>query len=235
MKDRTMRFEAVIFDLFHTLVLLQDAPEPSTPEILGCDPLDWHRAVFEEGSHHALGTIRDPFESLRRIVAVVDRQIPEEKIREAVAMRARRFRSALMRVRPEILQGLTRLHRGRLRLGLVSNAAYDEISSWADSPLAPFFDAVLFSCHEKLVKPDPALYRRAAERLGVAAERCLYVGDGGNDEHSGARQAGMATILFLGLLEEALPAIAAARRRDTDWTVGSFADLMVLIEQLSLE
>jgi N-acetyl-D-muramate 6-phosphate phosphatase len=42
-------------------------------------------------------------------------------------------------------------------------------------------------------KPDPAPLKLAADELGVAAERCVYVGDAARDIEAG-RNAGMATI-----------------------------------------
>jgi phosphoglycolate phosphatase len=42
-------------------------------------------------------------------------------------------------------------------------------------------------------KPDPAPLRLAAEELGMAADRCVYVGDAPRDIEAG-KAAGMATI-----------------------------------------
>jgi len=101
--------------------------------------------------------------------------------------------------------------------------------------LADLFDVALFSCHEKVAKPDPVIYLRAAARLGVAPGRCLFAGDGGSQEHAGARAAGMSTVLVLGLLREGLPEVAAQRPRDTDWVVEGFDELVSLIEGLTLQ
>jgi len=106
------------------------------------------------------------------------------------------------------------------------------VASWDDSPLAPLFDAALFSCHEKLMKPDAAMYLRATERLGVRPENCLFVGDGGSSEHEGANAVGMRTVLFLALLQETYPETAARRPRVTRWVIDSFADLVALVEAL---
>jgi putative hydrolase of the HAD superfamily len=231
---RGASFQAVLFDLFHTLVLLQAAPGASTPEILGIEPSVWTETVFGHSPHHALGEVTDPYESIRRIAHRIDPAIPEETIRRAVEARPARFRHALTHVRPEILEGLAHLRELGLRMGVISNAAYDEIEAWNDSPLARLFDVVLFSCHEKVAKPDPVIYLRAADRLGIAAERSLFVGDGGSREHEGAREAGMSTVLILGLLREGLPEQAAKRRRDTDWVVEQFDELVALVRRLIL-
>ncbi|MFO7777470.1 MAG: HAD family phosphatase [Nitriliruptoraceae bacterium] len=66
--------------------------------------------------------------------------------------------------------------RGRgVRTGLLSN-------SWGDG-IYPFdrleqhFDDLVLSGHVGLRKPDPAIYRLAAERLGVEVEACVFVDD----------------------------------------------------------
>jgi putative hydrolase of the HAD superfamily len=225
--------EAVLFDLFHTLIDVNGAPGLSSSEVLGIDPVVWNRKIIDEAQHHALGTVLDPYESLRIIAHSIDPGIPEERIRRAVDARPKRFRHAMIHVRPEILGALLRIREPGIRLGLVSNAGLDEVEAWPESPLAPLFGTVLFSCHERLMKPDPAIYLLAARRLGVAPSRCLYVGDGGSREHSGARQAGMRTVLTLGLLEESLPEIAASRPHDTDFEARTLADVADLVESLA--
>jgi putative hydrolase of the HAD superfamily len=54
-------------------------------------------------------------------------------------------------------------------------------------------DAVLISEAEGLRKPDAALFLRAAERLGVPAADCLFVGDNPTADILGAHEAGMQT------------------------------------------
>ena len=44
-------------------------------------------------------------------------------------------------------------------------------------------------------KPDSCIYLEAANRLGVAALDCVFVGDGGSNELEGARRVGMKAIL----------------------------------------
>ena len=221
---------AVIFDLFHTLVNFSAIPDESaTSTLLGVDPRAWSMAVIEHSPHHALGSVADPYESVRRIAHAIDPTIPEELIRAAVAARPDRFRRALTDVRPEVLEMLKALRALGLKIGLISNAGLDEIEAWDNSPLAPHFDAVLVSCHERLMKPDPAIYQLAAERLGVGPEQCLFVGDGGSREHEGARAAKMQTALILGFLRETDPHLADARPRITDWVVETHAELLEIV------
>jgi putative hydrolase of the HAD superfamily len=57
-------------------------------------------------------------------------------------------------------------------------------------------DAVLISESEGLRKPDARLFGRAAQRLGVSAEHCLFVGDNPAIDILGACDAGMRTAWF---------------------------------------
>jgi putative hydrolase of the HAD superfamily len=55
---------------------------------------------------------------------------------------------------------------------------------------------VVDSTIEKVEKPDPAIFRIALSRLGVAADRALYVGDIRSVDPPGARAAGMHSVLL---------------------------------------
>ena len=81
-------------------------------------------------------------------------------------------------------------------MALISDCSPDVPVLWPTTPFAQAIDHPLFSCVEGLTKPDPAIYLRACERLGVELRVCVYVGDGGNHELSGAKRVGMRAILI---------------------------------------
>lgn len=60
-----------------------------------------------------------------------------------------------------------------------------------------FGDRVFFSCDMRMVKPDPAIYRRTAKELAVALESCVFVDDKAENAE-GASTAGMLGIHFTG-------------------------------------
>ena len=79
-----------------------------------------------------------------------------------------------------------------LKTGLISN-------SWSTSHydrelLGELFDAVVISAEVGLHKPQPEIYRLAAERLVVPPERCVFVDDL-RENCEGAEAVGMTTIL----------------------------------------
>jgi putative hydrolase of the HAD superfamily len=92
-------------------------------------------------------------------------------------------------VEPEMASLLGRL-RGRVRLGLLSNAGAGGTRRLEEIGVAPLFDDVVCSGDVGLAKPDEAIYRLAAERLGVPPAQCLFVDDMPRNV-AGARAAGM--------------------------------------------
>lgn len=62
-----------------------------------------------------------------------------------------------------------------LRTGLVSNSWGSAL--YPRARLQAVFDAVVISGEVGFRKPDPAIFRVALERLGVTAERCIFVDD----------------------------------------------------------
>jgi putative hydrolase of the HAD superfamily len=94
----------------------------------------------------------------------------------------------------ETLAGLR--SRG-LRLGIVTNGETmfqtPHINALGLPSLA---DAVLVSETQGLRKPDQRLFLRAADRLRIAPEDCLFVGDNATADVIDAQAAGMQTVWF---------------------------------------
>ncbi len=67
--------------------------------------------------------------------------------------------------------------RGRFKLGILSNAWHDMRARDASRIDFGMFDEVVYSCEEKLRKPDPAIYARALKRLGSTPEETLFIDD----------------------------------------------------------
>jgi putative hydrolase of the HAD superfamily len=78
------------------------------------------------------------------------------------------------------------------KLGVVTNGdGHQQRAKVAALRLAVTFDAVVVSSEVGCAKPDQRIFRTAAERLGVAPGRCLFVGDREDVDAAGARDAGM--------------------------------------------
>lgn len=79
---------------------------------------------------------------------------------------------------PAILAAAERARAAGVRTGVLSNSwglhPYDPYAGWR---LEERFDALVISQHTGTRKPDPAIYRLAAERLGLPCEACVFVDD----------------------------------------------------------
>ena len=92
--------------------------------------------------------------------------------------------------RPGAVEVLDELRRRGYRLGLISVCSEEVPKLWQHTELASRIDEPVFSCSVGVAKPDPRIYRIAAERLGVETRDCLFVDDQPGFVE-GARAAGM--------------------------------------------
>lgn len=92
---------------------------------------------------------------------------------------------------------LRQLRARGLRTALLTNNVAEWRDWWAaDLPLAELFELVVDSSAEGVRKPDPEIYRRTLERLGVRAEECLFIDDL-EDNRATAEALGMRTVPYL--------------------------------------
>jgi putative hydrolase of the HAD superfamily len=227
------RPRAVLFDLFHTLVAMDRAGGTSTTvwEDLGLPREAWEQRWFDDRDGRATGTVRDTVEVIRMVAHALDPAIPHERVAWAAERRAARFARALREVEPGVVHALARLRGAGVRLALVSNACRGEIEGWSASPLAPFFDAAVFSCEVGMVKPDPEIFEHALGRLGERADTAIFVGDGGSDEHRGARAVSLRTALVTRYASRWWPEKMAARREGVHW---EFEDVPAFVDAIAL-
>jgi putative hydrolase of the HAD superfamily len=83
-----------------------------------------------------------------------------------------------------------------LRTAVVSNADGRVEALLRGAGLGPHLELVVDSHFEGVEKPDPEIFHRALSRLGVRAERAIYVGDIYAIDVLGARAAGLAPVLI---------------------------------------
>lgn len=226
-----MKPSAVVFDLFHTLT----GPEaewsdlPWTSDVLGIDRSVWNELLVSRSRWRLAGEETDPYTIVRTLAHSIDPSIADDRIQHATDVRIRRFQDSLSRIPAENIETLATLRAAGFRLGLISNADVMEVAPWAECPLAGLFDVTVFSCQVGLVKPEPAIYARCIEALGVSPTGCVFVGDGGSNELLGAKQVGMTTVFMSGVMAQLWPDRVEERRAASDHHVERIPDLLPLL------
>jgi putative hydrolase of the HAD superfamily len=227
--------KAVLFDLFHTLATVPPPAlvgEPPVSEILGVSSQEWHRLYYEEDVlGRCVGRVSDGLEAMRRVTHALDPTVDEARILAAVASRRRRFELGLKQIEPPILDALDRLRTAGVRIAIVSDAGADDVEGWEHSPLRSRLDAEIFSFQLGVRKPDPRIYKHALEAIGVRAADTLFVGDGGSDEHRGARAVGIPPVLVTRFLKLYWPDRVEERRVHADW---EFEDVPAFVGALGI-
>ncbi len=86
----------------------------------------------------------------------------------------------------------------RYRLGLVANFYGNLAAVCAECGIRELFGVILDSADVGCAKPDPKIFRIAAEALGLAPAHALFVGDSRPRDMAGARAAGMPHVWLVG-------------------------------------
>ncbi len=81
-----------------------------------------------------------------------------------------------------------------LKVGVLSNIAFDIRPAFADHGFDQYVDSFVLSFEVGAIKPDPAVFHALLDQLGVPAEETLMVGDS-DEADGGARALGCAFAL----------------------------------------
>jgi len=215
-----MTMHAVIFDLFGTLIphLLADEYRCVTDAMavcVGAHPDDFARVYGAETWHQrATGTLASTEDAIAHTCRSLGLPSAVAGIAEAARLRLDLTRRSL-RPLPGVVDTLTALRARGYKIGLISDCSAEVPWLWSEGALAPLIDAPVFSCVAGVKKPDPRIYALCCERLHVQSHDCLYVGDGSEQELSGALTAGMQAVLirvsFAGATNPDRPEVSAWR------------------------
>ncbi|MEW2385334.1 HAD family hydrolase [Micromonospora sp. NPDC047707] len=224
-------FQAVLFDFFGTLTrsVQRGVAHRTTADLLGCPPdvlVDVLDRTYYQRATGRLGTAEA---TLRWVCEQAGVRPSDTAVRSAVAARHDAVR-ADTRLREEAVPTLAALRRRGVRTGLVSDCTHELPAFLPHLPIDPLLDVRVFSVQVGRCKPAPELYRTACRRLGVAPAECLYVGDGGSQELTGAERAGLTAVRLVA------PDLAGhmAFNRDDAWTgpeLLSLTEVMNLVDE----
>lgn len=184
----------VVFDMGN--VLLDYQPQKFADELLG-DPEAAGAVVRElfEGPEWKLldaGAVEES-EALARVQA----RIPQYAQEAALVMERWPY---VMEPVPG-MPGLVERLKGRgYGLYLLSNTSLQFYRFRESFELFRHFDGFVASAKEKLVKPDPAIYRLLCDRYGLVPQECLFVDDLAQNVEA-AERVGFRVHLFAGAAE----------------------------------
>jgi putative hydrolase of the HAD superfamily len=194
------RFEAILFDLFGTLIPTGDRASrvrhlTEMAEVLDVEPAAFAAQWLDTFDERARGTFGNIEETIYRLAGALGRNPSREEVHRAANIRLRFSRELLDSCGP-ILPEIDALRSAGFRMAIVSDASEETPRLWATSPLASRMDVTVFSCQEGVRKPHSQIYQLALARLGLGAYSCAFVGDGGSHELVGAEAVGLSAFLY---------------------------------------
>lgn len=190
-----MKIKAVIFDLFGTLVenFSRSAYDRNLNEMAQVLNLEPGRFI-ERWSHiypqRVLGFCHSPDGCINYIADELGQIIqPAQKL--AACQLRYDFVKKSLNPSSGTIEALQTLNNRGLKLGLLSDCSSEIPELWPETPFVSLFDTTTFSCVETVRKPMPQIYMLTAQKLGVEPMECIFVGDGGSLELTGADRIGM--------------------------------------------
>jgi putative hydrolase of the HAD superfamily len=195
---------------------------------LGVDPDVFISALDRTFFARACGRYGPPAAGLRRLLEPLSGRLDDATLARVVTARVAAV-WADTTLRRDATEVLAQIRRRGLRTAVVSDCWYEMPAFLPHLPVAPLLDACVYSVDVGHCKPHPAMYLTACARLGVAPEECLYVGDGGSRELSGAESVGIVPLRL------AAPDLARHLVfHADDWTgpaVGSLTEVLDVLDR----
>jgi putative hydrolase of the HAD superfamily len=195
-----MKYLAVIFDLYGTLIdklSLRGYKEDlrRMASALSVPPDDFIRLWFDTQNERGLGIFQSHEDNIKYICNKLGRHAGDAQIEHAVQTYFK-YTADSVKLRPHAIEVLTHLKADGYKTGLITDCSASIPRIFSDIAFAPLIDVAIFSCSAGIQKPDPRIYRLAVKRLAVEPEACLYIGDGDDNELTGAVNVGMHAVLI---------------------------------------
>ena len=184
--------KAVIFDMFETLITHYESPLYMGKQIaadMGIAEAKFREIWNVTDDERTLGekTFEEVIETIMQVNDCWSLELLEEIVRKRTQSKIECFEH----MHPEIFPLFMALKERNLKIGLITNCYFEERDVIKESELYQYFDAVCMSCELGMKKPDVAIFQKCMKELGVRADECIYVGDGGSFELETAQALGM--------------------------------------------
>lgn len=206
-----MKYAAVIFDLFGTLVDIFSVREyenvvAEMASILKAPYDDFYKLWLQSAKMRTTGVFKTLEENIEYICRELKISANKSQIKEAKRIRNNYVARALT-PRQDAIAVISSLKSSGYKIGLISNCSTEPPLIWPNTPFAPFFDIALFSSVVGILKPDRRIFQMAAEQLMVKPLKCVYIGDGGDNELAAAAEVGMTPVLIRASHEDSADAL----------------------------
>ena len=228
--------DAVLFDLFDTLVLFQRdrlpeihvngrtmrstaglvhaafqpfAPEVSLADFAGALFWSWQEAERIRGETHREVAAQERFGMIFQRLGLDGATMAREALPVLLATHMRELSKAV--VFPDHHHAVLRALRERHRLAVVSNFDYTPTARLVleREGIADLFDEILVSDTVGWRKPAPRIFQEALTRMRLAPAQAVFVGDRPDLDVAGAKGVGMRAV-WINREAEALPEGAPA-------------------------
>ena len=231
-----MKYAAVIFDLFGTLVEQATRSEQNDvlrqmASVLCTSTEGFIKQWMDTADARMKGEFPDCQANIRYICQQLGVPFENNQIEFANQLRNNLAKGQLFNLKKDVIEVLSYLKGNGYKTGIISDCSSAILPLWPDNPLAAFIDVVIFSASVGIQKPDPRIYQMAVKKLEVKPENCLYVGDGNSGELTGAAGIGMHPVLILDPDEDSDNAYRFDNEADT-WkgpTISSLSEVLRLL------
>ena len=208
------RYDAVLFDVGHTLVHF-DPPETaivqmalgdigierSVEEIGAAAQVVWGEYYRDAATATFAATPDHDYQTqlclMRGLLDQLGLKVDDDVV-EAIegSVDARFSQPGVMRPFPEVGEVLAELQKRCYRLGIVSNWSWNLRDRVAQAGLDRYFEIVWASAYAGCNKPHPGIFFQALVQMDLPVGRVLYVGDSYAHDVVGARSAGLGVVLL---------------------------------------
>ena len=226
-----MPFTAVIFDLFGTLIDENPTAYATMMDKVARLLRVTTERLYEVSAADAPDRVLGVYDSVRQQFDVMCTRLCVSPTPEHFAAAIEEYselQHSRLVPRAGVIDTLVEIRARGLKRGLITNTSQVVADHWENTAFPDHLDASILSVHVKLRKPDPAIYLVACNQLGVDPADCLYVGDGGANELTGAANVGMTAVLIAPPYDDA-PALGTGRQSWDGARIASIPEVLGLL------
>lgn len=124
---------------------------------------------------------------------------------------------------PNLISMLENLENNSIKLAMITNGKGQfQMDNIRGLGMEHYFDCILVSEQEGMKKPDPAIFHKALELLGVLPHEAMYIGDHPENDVKGAKSVGMVGVWKMNEAWEC---------EDADFTIKDLGEIPLIVSR----